>query len=142
MAGRTISAHVEESVARRVEQLTKLEGRTASQIAAAALGYYVGLPVEAHAALRHIEAFGSVEDLEQVSRAIARRILDMDYDVVQRQVVQQMQVEGVDALQTEDDLLDAGVRVANRTSRGAAANRVMPDSAATGKRGRRHTSGR
>ncbi len=54
---------------------------------------------------------------ERGVREVALFALDAEYERVRRRVVKQMQVANVDALRSGDDVLQAGVRVANRAAR-------------------------
>ena len=109
MAGKTISAYTDAQTASHVAQLAKLEHRPQAQIAGLALKFFVRLPKEAHDALRQIEALGSSADLEEISREITRVLLHTQYEVAQRQIIDQMQIENLDQLESEDDILDAAV---------------------------------
>jgi hypothetical protein len=59
---------------------------------------------------------------ERGRREAARYSLDAEYTRVHRQIIEQMHVADINALRSEDDVLQAGVRVANRagTSTGQA----------------------
>jgi hypothetical protein len=105
MAGRTISMHASEEIARRVEHVSRVEDRSPSQIASAALSLYLQLPPEAHAALRHVQALGTAEDVDRISRRMARLLLDAQFEVAERRVVASMPTEGLNALESEDDIL-------------------------------------
>jgi hypothetical protein len=106
MPGKTISMHASEETARRVEHVARLEDRSPSQIAAAALSFYLQLPPEAHTALRHVQALGSDEDVQRMSRKMARLLLDAQFEVAERRVVASMTTEGLDRLTSEDDIIE------------------------------------
>ena len=110
---RTISAYADEALARRVERLAKIEKRPVSQIAGAALAFYLTLPPEAHSALRQLEALGSKQDAERLSREVTRLLLHSQYSLAEQAVARSMQV-GDAADMSEDDLLDAAVKVTRR----------------------------
>lgn len=105
MAGKTISMHASEEIARRVEYVAQVEDRSPSQIASAALGLYLQLPPEAHAALRHVLALGTAEDVDRVSRKMARLLLDAQFEVAERRVVASMTRQGLDELTSEEDII-------------------------------------
>jgi hypothetical protein len=129
---KTISAYADEDTAGRVERLAKVEQRPVSQLASAALSFYVRLSEQAHAALRHVEALGSREDYERVLRNVTRVLLDAQYGVAQRAAVGAMQVDGLDDA-SEDDLLAEAVRVTARRTEEVAA-RAKPKRAVGRKR--------
>jgi hypothetical protein len=84
---RTISAYADDATAKRVERLAKVEQRPVSQIAGAALAFYLALPSEAHAALRHLGALGSRKDVERVSHEVTRLLLHAQYELAERAAV-------------------------------------------------------
>lgn len=112
MAGKTVSAYADEETARRVEHMARVEQRPVSQIASAALAFYARLPAEAHAALRAIEAHGGPAALDRAARAVARRLLDAQFEVAARGAAAAISDEtlaGLGALHAEDDVLAAAV---------------------------------
>lgn len=119
MAGKTISAYIDERIARRIEYLAEVEHRKVSQLAAAALSLYTALPREAHAALRQVEALGGKEDLERVTRQMARVLLDAQYEVARRGVVEDMDLSGLGALGSEEAILEAATRLTAHQETGA-----------------------
>jgi hypothetical protein len=122
MAGKTISMHASEATALRVEQVSRLEDRSPSQIAAAALNFYLLLPPEAHTALRHVQALGTAEDVERVIGKMARLLLDAQFEVAERRVVASMTARGLDSLESEDDILaEANALTSSSRSRKATA---------------------
>ncbi|MGH7719807.1 MAG: hypothetical protein ACREON_13315 [Gemmatimonadaceae bacterium] len=112
MAGKTVSAYANEYTARRVEHVARVQERPVSQIASAALAFYVRLPAEAHAAIRAIEAHGGQEAIERVTRDVARCLLDAEYEVAHRRVAEALQPgKQGDLLRTEEDVMDEAVRL-------------------------------
>lgn len=109
MAGKTISAYTDKETASRVAYIARIEQRKPSQLAAMALKLFVELPQEARAALWQIEALGSRADFEEVMQEIARTLLHAQYKVAHRQVIEQMKVENLEQLETEDDILSAAI---------------------------------
>ena len=75
----TLSAHTDETTAARVAAMARLEDRTPSQITAAALRWYVRLPLSARDALRRIEAEGE-PGMEEAAWAVGRALLDRQYE--------------------------------------------------------------
>lgn len=100
MPGKTISAYADEETAQLVERLARLEDRSPSQIAAAALALYVRLPAEAHASLRYVQAFGTPDQFVRMTREVARAMLDAEYEIVHGKVIEETHIEGADRLQT------------------------------------------
>lgn len=110
MPGKTISAHADEETARLVEHLARLEDRSPSQIAAAALALYVGLPAVAHASLRHVQALGTPDDYARMTREVARAMLDARHQITHRRMIDSMEYD-VSHLETEEDVLAEAVRL-------------------------------
>ncbi len=111
MAGRTISGYVDEGIAQRVERIAEVEERKLSQVTASALGLYALLPQEAHAALRRVEAFGEPEDLARAARQITRVLLDIQYDVAERAMIESMDTSEFGDLDSEEAILEAAARL-------------------------------
>lgn len=111
MAGRTISGYVDEGIAQRVERTAEVEERKVSQVTASALGLYALLPQAAHAALRRVEAFGEPEDLARAARQITRVLLDIQYDVAERAVIESMDTSELGDLDSEEAILEAAARL-------------------------------
>lgn len=111
MAGKTISAYTDTETASRVSHIARLEHRPTSQIAGMALKFFTYLPPEARAALWQLEGMGSTTDFEEISREITRILLHVQYKVAHRQIMDSMQLENLDQLETEDDILEVAVNL-------------------------------
>jgi hypothetical protein len=111
MAGKTVSAYVEESIAARLARIAEVEDRKVSHLAASALGFYTLLPAEAHAALRRIEAFGESDDLLRAARRVARVLLEVQYEVAERGIVESMETSALGELDSEEAILEAATRL-------------------------------
>jgi hypothetical protein len=109
VAGKTISMHASEDTVRRMEHVSRVEDRTPSQIASAALNFYLQLNPEVHSALRYVQALGTADDLTRVNRDIARLLLDAQYQLAVRQMGRTL--EGRPAPETEDELLAEAERL-------------------------------
>ncbi|NJN37938.1 MAG: hypothetical protein HC790_03125 [Acaryochloridaceae cyanobacterium CSU_3_4] len=109
MTGKTISAYTDADTANRIEWIATRENRKKAQIAGSAVKLFVNLPTEARTAWRQIEALGSPEEIEQISQDIARALLNAQYAMAHKQVMQEMTTEHLGSLETEDDLLNAAV---------------------------------
>lgn len=110
MPGKTISAYADEETAQLVERLARLEDRSPSQIAAAALALYVRLPAEAHASLRYVQAFGTPDQLARMTREVARAMLLARHEISHQRFVDSVEVDGAEHLQTEEDIIAEAVR--------------------------------
>jgi hypothetical protein len=108
MPGKTISMHASGETAQLLEYLARVEDRSPSQIAAAALAFYLRLPPEAHAALRHVQALGTTDDARQVVRGITRLLLNAQYEIAVGQLGRELGEPGPD---TEEAMLDEAARL-------------------------------
>lgn len=116
MPGKTISAHADEETAKLVERLARLENRSPSQIAAAALALYVRLPQGAHDSLRYVLAEGTEDDYARMTREVARAIVIASHEISQRRLIASMQYD-TSHLKTEEDILAEAVRLTTEPSR-------------------------
>lgn len=104
MAGKTISAYIDEETARLVGELAQAERRTTSQIAAEAISLYVRLPREAHATLR--ELGGDATTHAAMLRNASRAILRVAYDASLERFAPSVREIYGDRLQGEEAILD------------------------------------
>lgn len=116
MAGKTISMHASEDTARRLEYISRVEERSPSQIASAALDLYLRLPPEAHTALRHLNALGTKDDQDRAMQRIWHVLLDEQYELAQRRLVAAMKVDPRTPLESEEDILAEATRMTSRSS--------------------------
>lgn len=124
MAARTISFHASSETARMVEHLSRIEDRTPSQIAAAALALYLRLPSEAHSALRHVQALGGEDDVRALMRGITRLLLNAQYDVAVRRMGEDLHEQGRPVPETEEEMLEeAGQLIAADAQRATVSSR-------------------
>lgn len=105
MAGKTISMHASEDTVRRMEHIARVEDRTPSQLASAALNLYLQLNPEVHSALRYVQALGTEDDLARVNRGISRLVLDAQFEIAEQRVVNAMTNRDFDALDTEEAII-------------------------------------
>jgi hypothetical protein len=110
MAGQSISAHADATTVARLRQTATREGRTQSQITAAALKLYLALPETVRAALRDVETMGTPEDRHNMMRALARTVVSVQYDVTRKQAAEGMLFDHEDRLETDEDILTEAVR--------------------------------
>lgn len=121
MSGKTISTHVAEDIAERVEQIADREDRKVSQVAGAALSLYVRLPGEARDALRHIEALGDEEVQGATIQEIASILVRLDYELAARRVVSEMDTEKLGGMEDEEAILEEAVDLTRSPSSGSLA---------------------
>ena len=111
MARKTISAYTDEETAELVKHIALVEQRKPSQIAAAALAFYVRLPIEAHAALRRLEALATPEHLTMMRREVTRAISNASFDAAMDSMAPAIDERYGDRLQTEEDIVAEAVRL-------------------------------
>jgi predicted transcriptional regulator len=109
MAGKTISAHLDTETADRISYIAKIENRRTSQIAGMALKFFISLPPEARVALWQIEAFASTDDFEELTRELTRILLHTQYKMAHQRIMEQMKVDNLEQIETEEDILQAGI---------------------------------
>lgn len=120
MAARTISLHASGETARMVEHISRVEDRSPSQIAAAALAFYLRLPSEAHSALRHVQALGGEEDVRRLMDGVTRLLLNAQYDIAVRRMGEDLQKQGVPIPETEEEMLEEANQLIAAAARQAA----------------------
>ncbi len=111
MAGKTISAYTDSETASRVGTIAKLEQRTQAQIGGMALKLFVSLPKEAREALWQIETMGNGQDWESLMNEVTRTVLNFQYRLASQQVIEQMKIEKLGDLDSEDEILQAAVNL-------------------------------
>ena len=111
MSGKTISAYTDKQTAEKIDYLAKIEQRTPSQIMAIALKFFVKLPQSAREAWYQIEAIGDEADKERAVQKITQILVDERYSLLQKKVVEEMKVNSVGQLETEDDILAAAIEL-------------------------------
>jgi hypothetical protein len=111
MAGKTISAYTDSETALRVGAIAKVEQRTQAQIGGMALKLFVSLPKEAREALWQIETIGNGQDWESLMNEVTRTVLNVQYRLASEQVIEEMKVEKLGDLDSEDDILQAAVNL-------------------------------
>ncbi|MGK7934667.1 MAG: hypothetical protein AB4206_02490 [Xenococcaceae cyanobacterium] len=111
MAGKTISAYTDSETASRVGIIAKVEQRTQAQIGGMALKLFVSLPKEAREALWQIETIANGQDWESLMNEVTRTILNVQYKLASQQVIEQMKVEKLENLDSEDEILQTAVNL-------------------------------
>ena len=103
--------HANADLAHTLELRARMDDRTPSQIASAALGFYLRLPPEAHAALRHVQALGTDDDARRVINQVARLLLNAQYDVAVRRLGQELEERAVSVPESEEEMLGLAERL-------------------------------
>jgi hypothetical protein len=111
MAGKTISAYTDPETASRVGIIAKVEQRTQAQIGGMALKFFVSLPKEAREALWQIETMGNEQDWESLMNEVTRTVLNVQYRLASQQVIEEMKVEKLGNLDSEDEILQTAVNL-------------------------------
>jgi hypothetical protein len=110
MAGKTLSYHANEAVVGWISGQAALEGRSTSQIIGDALQLYRALPEAARRSLRLARQRGQEGP---VMRVAARAILTALEEENRREIAAQIRATGRPLPDTEDDLLEEAVRLAD-----------------------------
>ncbi len=110
MAGQSISAHADVETVSKLRGIAAREGRTPSQLTTASLKLYLDLPSTVRAALRDVDALGTPEDRHNLLRAIGRAVTSIQYEVARKRVVDGMQLERENELNTDEAILAEAVR--------------------------------
>lgn len=105
VAGRTISAYVDENVAARVAMLAEREDRPPAQIAGHAIRFYTSLSSDARDAIRTVEKAGSPEEMRWVMNEFMRVLFRAEMKIVQREMAAEMGADTIKA-GTEADIED------------------------------------
>ena len=116
MAGKTISAHVDEDTARRIAELAAAEQRSPSQIAAAAIRFYTQLPTLAHDALRRFQAHATFEESNLMLREVTRAINNAGFDAATRVLAEGIAPLYEGRLESEEEIEAEAVRLASLAS--------------------------
>jgi hypothetical protein len=117
MAGKSISAWVDDRTARGVELLAKVEARAPAHVVTAALKFYLALPEEARSAIRKIDALGTEEEARWAMRKVARALLEAQYEIAAEHAAVQLRAASLGPLGTEAEIDAAVVRVTKRRRR-------------------------
>jgi predicted transcriptional regulator len=114
MPGVTVSAHTSQEIVDRIDSIAKSERRNRSQVVGMALDLFVELPPSVREAWLKASTTGSPQQMKALMDNIARTIVDAQYQAAHTQVMEQMQIEHLEPLNTEDDLLAAAVNITQR----------------------------
>jgi predicted transcriptional regulator len=114
MPGVTVSAHTSQEIVDAIDSIAKAERRNRSQVVGMALDLFVELPPSVREAWLKASTTGSPQQMKALMDNIARTIVDAQYQAVHTQVMEQMQIEHLEPLNTEDDLLAAAVNITKR----------------------------
>jgi predicted transcriptional regulator len=114
MSGVTVSAHTSQEIVDRIDSIAKAERRNRSQVVGMALDIFVELPPSAREVWLKVSTTGSQAQMNTLMDTIARTIIEAQYQAAHTQVIEQMQIEHLEPLETEDDLLTAAVKITKR----------------------------
>jgi hypothetical protein len=117
MAGKSISAWVDDRTARGVERVAKVEARPPAHVVGAAVKFYLSLPEEALSAIRKIDAFGTEEEVRWAMRKVARALLEAQHQIAAERAAGQARVDDLGPLDSEAEIDAAAVRVTKRSRR-------------------------
>lgn len=117
MAGKSISAWVDDRTARNVERLAKVEARPPAHVVAAAVKFYLSLPEEALSAIRKIDAFATEEEVQWAMHKVARALLEAQHQVAAERAARQARVDDLGRLDSETAINAAAVRATKRSRR-------------------------
>lgn len=107
----TISGSVPTTIVKRVREVARLEDRTTSQVVASALDLYTRLPTELHVMLRRIAVERGEEELQRTLQALGRQVVIQEFDAARSAVARSIKYEGLEAVESDDDFLDAAVDI-------------------------------
>ncbi|MGL5805892.1 MAG: hypothetical protein ACRC2R_26995 [Xenococcaceae cyanobacterium] len=113
MSGKTISAYTSEQTANKLAEIAKRESRKKAQLAGMAIELFVSLPPAAIDAWLRVIANGEPNLKAQVQDKIARTLIDARYQVTHEQLIEEISLDSIEPLETEDDFLNAAVAITN-----------------------------
>jgi predicted transcriptional regulator len=113
MSGKTISAYTNEQTANKLSEIAKRESRKKAQLAGMAIELFVSLPPAAIDAWLRVVANGEPDIMAQVKDKIARTLLDARYQITHRQLIEEIESEYLEPLETEDDFITAAIAITN-----------------------------
>lgn len=114
VGSRTISSVMDETVARAVADVARIEDRTPSQVVNAAVRFYTQLPEGARRSLRSIDTLGTEEERAEAIRSMARSLAESSFHIATRRGGEQIAAnnpELLENLKTEDDIMAEAVRL-------------------------------
>jgi len=91
--------------------LSKIAEQTPTQNINLALKFLPKLPAEAYTALQHIEIIASPEDWQKITYQIAHTLVDAQYEITHRQIMEQMKVDNLDKIESDDDILATALKL-------------------------------
>lgn len=90
MAGKSISAYVDEPVAIRLSALAQAEARSPAWLAGQAISFYTALPESARVSLRRIELVANFRERRWFQAELVRLLLKADMQITQRQMAEEI----------------------------------------------------
>ena len=107
-----------EQIASLMIDLSKIAETTPAQNITLALKFLSHLPVEAYTALKHIDATASSEDWQKLTHQIARTLVNIQYEIAHRQIIEHIKVDNLHQLESDDDILAAALELTSQSSLG------------------------
>jgi hypothetical protein len=111
MSEQTRLTHSEQESKSMIIDLSKIAEKTQIQNIHLALKFLSLLPTEAYTALQHIEEIASSEDWQKLSYLIARTLVDAQYEITHRQIIEHIKVDNLDDMESDDDILAAALKI-------------------------------
>lgn len=105
MAGKTVSAYVDEGAVKRMMDVARSEDRSPAQVAGAGIKFYSTLGKMARDAIRVIDAHGTDADIEWMRREVTRVMLRTQHAIADRLAAAALNVP-IPAEATDADILD------------------------------------
>ena len=90
MAGRTISAYIDDATAEKVETISVREGVNKARFTGNALRFYTSLSSDARRALLAIDASATAEERRWVTNEVIRVLLRAEFAILQREMAAEM----------------------------------------------------
>lgn len=103
--------HSEQESKSMIIDLSKIAEKTQIQNIHLALKFLAYLPTEAYTALQNIEEIASSEDWQKLSYLIARTLVDAQYEITHRQIIEHIKVDNLDDMESDDDILAAALKI-------------------------------
>jgi hypothetical protein len=107
---------MDESVARSVAEVARLEDRTPSQVVNAAARFYMRLPDIARDSLRRIEATGTDAERAEAMRLVARSLAGSSFEIASRRMAEAIRANNPELMErlkgaTEEEIGAEAVRL-------------------------------
>lgn len=111
MSEQTRLTYSDKATDSMIIDLYKIAEKTQIQNIHLALKFLSLLPTEAYTALQNIEEIASSEDWQKLSYLIARTLVDAQYEITHRQIIEHIKVDNLDDMESDDDILAAALKI-------------------------------